>query len=232
VALRTASLEASNKELEAFSYSMAHDLRTPLRSMLGFSHIFLEEYGPLIDPQGQDYLNRIQKSTLTMSKLIDDLLNLSHITRTELTLGSVDLGKTSRQVSQELQSSQPARSVEFILPEQLVVKADSRLIRIALENLLGNAWKFTSKSAYARIEFGSLLQDEKKVLFVRDNGVGFDMAYKSKLFSAFQRLHPANEFEGSGIGLSIVHRIIHRHGGQVWAEGEIGRGATFYFTIP
>lgn len=232
VALRTASLEASNKELEAFSYSVAHDLRTPLRTIISFSQIVLDDYSHQVDSKGQDYLKRILKSSRTMANLIDDLLNLSRITRAEINRVEIDLVPIAKIISQQLFNSQPERKVEFFLPDRLFVHADPVLIQVALENLLGNAWKFSSHADPARIELGSLEQDGSTIIYVKDNGVGFDMTYENKLFNAFERLHPMNEFEGTGIGLSIVKRIIHRHGGRVWAESEIGKGATFYFTNP
>jgi PAS domain S-box-containing protein len=232
VAARTASLEASNKELEAFSYSVAHDLRTPLRTMISFSQIFLEEYSPVVDEKGQDYLKRILNSSRTMAKLIDDLLNLSSITRAEIKRADVDLAVIARSISRKLHDAQPDRKAEFIFPEKLMANSDPGLIQLILENLLGNAWKFSINTDIPRIELGSMIQNGEVVFFVKDNGVGFDMAFSSKLFGAFQRLHSLSEFDGNGIGLSIVQRIILRHGGRAWAESEVGKGATFFFTLP
>lgn len=232
VAARTASLEASNKELEAFSYSVAHDLRTPLRTMISFSQIFLEEYSQVVDKNGQDHLKRILNSSRTMAKLIDDLLNLSRITLAEINRVDVDLAEIARNISRKLHEAQPDRKVEFIIPEKLIANSDPGLIHLVLENLLGNAWKFSINTDISRIALGSLVQNGEVVFYVKDNGVGFDMAYVSKLFRAFQRLHSLYEFEGNGIGLSIVQRIILRHGGRVWAESEVREGATFFFTLP
>jgi PAS domain S-box-containing protein len=232
VASRTADLAVSNKELESFAYSVSHDLRAPLRTLNGFSHLLLEEHAHTLSPQGQELLNRIQKSSVTMSKLIDALLDLSRITRTEMTRKEVDLSQVTRDISLDLCDNEPARVVEFIIPDSMPVKGDPNLIGIMLNNLICNAWKFSSKVSPSRIELGSSIQNGQMIYFISDNGVGFDKAYENKLFGAFHRLHTAFEFEGTGIGLSIVQRIIHRHGGQVWAQGEIGKGATFYFTLP
>jgi len=228
---RTAQLQAANKELEAFSYSVSHDLRTPLRSINGFSQAILEDYADRLDAEGKGYLQNVLSASLRMGQLIDDMLRLSRITRSELYRTSVDLSALARDIAAEFQTSNPERRVEFIIPPELIVSADSNLMHIALENLLGNAWKFTSKHLTARIELGMMQQEEHGVYFVRDDGDGFDMAYADKLFGAFQRLHGTTEFEGTGVGLTIVQRIIHRHGGQVWAEAALGKGATFYFTL-
>jgi signal transduction histidine kinase len=229
---RTIHLEASNKELEAFSYSASHDLRAPLRSIEGFSQALLEDYRDKLDIQGKDYLTRIKTATKRMADLIEDMLQLSRITRMEMNIEKVNLTLLARSVINELQKSQPQRHVEIRIAESLEDKADLRLTRIILNNLLGNAWKFTERQAKAKIEFG-LLKSEVggKVYFIRDNGAGFDMAYADKLFAPFQRLHADDEFPGTGIGLATVRRIINRHGGKVWAEGEIDKGATFYFSL-
>jgi len=225
-------LEAANKELEAFSYSVSHDLRTPLRSIDGFSQVLLDEYqGKIIDEQGKNYLHRVRSSAQYMAQLIDDMLNLSRVSRAEMNIQKVNLSEIAREVIDELRETQPERDVEFIIQEMIMARGDSHLLRIALENLLGNAWKYTSKHQSARIEFGMQIQKGEPVYFIRDDGTGFNMEYVQKLFGAFQRLHTANEFPGTGIGLATVHRIIHRHGGRVWAEGEVENGATFYFTI-
>jgi PAS domain S-box-containing protein len=229
---RTAQLEAANRELEAFSYSVSHDLRAPLRSIDGFSQALLEEYHEKLDDTGKGYLERVRKATKTMGFLIDDLLNLSRITRSEFQHTSVDLSHMVRTIAEEHQKNYPERAVEVTLREGIMVQGDPYLLKIVVQNLLDNAWKFTGKEAHPQVEFGTAVRDGKTVCFIRDNGVGFDMAYVGKLFGAFQRLHTKAEFAGTGIGLATVQRIIHRHGGQVWAEGEIGKGATFYFTLP
>ncbi len=231
VAERTAQLEAANRELEAFSYSVSHDLRAPLRGIDGFSQALLEDYADRLDAPGQDYLRRVRAATQRMSLLIDDLLSLSRITRGELLREAVDLSGLARTVIEQLREAQPERQVEFQVADGLTAQGDPRLLRIALENLLGNAWKFSSKTTGAIVEFGVMRDGGEDVYFVRDNGAGFDMNYASKLFGAFQRLHDVREFEGTGIGLATVQRIVHRHGGRVWAESEPGRGATFYFTL-
>ena len=228
---RTIKLEASNKELEAFSYSASHDLRAPLRIIDGFSQALLEDCEDKLDVQGKDYLVRIRAATRHMAELIDDLLQLSRITRAEMNIEKINLTRIARFVIDELQKSQPQRHVEIRITDGMEETADSRLMCIVLENLLGNAWKFTEKQAKALIEFGCTKKGKKKVYFIRDNGVGFDMAYADKLFAPFQRLHTDNEFPGTGIGLATVQRIIHRHGGRVWTEGQTGKGATFYFSL-
>ncbi len=229
---RTAQLEETNKELEAFSYSVSHDLRAPLRGIDGFSQVLLEEYKEKIDIQGQNYLQRVRNAAQRMSQLIDDMLNLSRISRGAMNIQRVDLGLIANEIANELHDSDPKRDVKFILQNKLIADVDGRLMRIVLENLLGNAWKFTSKQQKAIIEFGMFQKDEKNVYYVRDNGAGFDMKYAQKLFGAFQRLHSAQEFPGTGVGLATIQRIIHRHSGRVWAEGKVEKGATFYFTIP
>ncbi|WP_009632723.1 GAF domain-containing protein [Synechocystis sp. PCC 7509] len=232
--LRQAILElkAVNKELEAFSYSVSHDLRAPLRSIDGFSQAVLEDCGEQLDPTGQDYLRRIRLATQRMGQLIDDLLTLSRVTRTDMHVESVDINRLASRICTHLQQTQPERQVEFTLQPGLVAQADSHLLQVVLENLLNNAWKFTSKQLQAKIEVGTRLETNgTTVYFVRDDGTGFDMAYSNKLFSPFQRLHASHEFPGNGIGLATVQRIVHRHGGRVWAEGILGQGATFYFTL-
>lgn len=228
---RTAQLEAANKELEAFSYSVSHDLRAPLRSIDGFSQVLLEDYGGKVDEQGRGYLQRVRNATQQMAQLIDDLLKLSRVTRSEMKFEAVDLSALTRRISERLQSGQPERLVEFTVAPGIVVNGDVALLQIVLENLIGNAWKFTAKHPSARIEFGVAQQDGRQAYFVRDDGAGFDMTYADKLFVPFQRLHATAEFPGTGIGLATVQRIIHRHGGRLWAEGEVEKGATFYFTI-
>lgn len=231
VAQRTAQLEAANKELEAFSYSVSHDLRAPLRSIDGFSHALLEDYAEQLSPEGQDYLQRVRASAQRMAELIDDMLNLSRVTRSSLEHQPVNLSELAEHICAELQQEQPERKVTFSIAPGLNANGDPHLIKILLENLLGNAWKFTSKREHAQIEFGALDGDKPGTFFVRDNGAGFDMTYTGKLFGAFQRLHSLNEFPGTGIGLATVQRIINRHGGRVWAEGKVNEGATFYFTL-
>jgi len=199
--------------------------------MSGFSHLLLEYYGEKLDDQGRHYLQRMDQVSQRMGKLIDDLLSLSRLTRVEMRRERVDLSGLAWDIATELQEREPGRDVEFVIGERLIARGDTQLLRVVLENLLGNAWKFTAKHSQARIEFGRLNRKGKAVYFVGDDGVGFDMAYIEKIFKAFQRLYPSNEFEGSGIGLATVERIITRHGGEVWAEGEVGKGATFYFTL-
>ncbi len=231
VADRTAQLEAANGELEAFSYSVSHDLRAPLRSVDGFAQALEEDYGGRLDDEGRGYLKRVRAATQRMGQLIDDLLKLSRVTRAEMMREEVSLTEVAREVAGELKESRPGRDVTFRVEEGLVARADGRLLRILLENLLGNAWKFTSRREQALIEVGAVAHDGGRAFYVRDNGAGFDMAYAGKMFGAFQRMHGASEFEGTGIGLATVARIVHRHGGRVWAEGAVGHGATFYFTL-
>jgi len=228
---RTTQLEAANQELEAFSYSVSHDLRAPLRSLDGFSQALLEDCSDRLDAQGKEYLQRVRTASQRMAKLIDDLLDLSRVTRSEMRVESVDLSALARGIAAELQRREPARTMEFEIAPKLVARGDEGLLRVVLENLLGNAWKFTGKRPRARIELGVTQHDGRPAYFVRDDGAGFEMTYAGKLFGAFQRLHGATEFEGTGIGLATVQRIIHRHGGRVWADAAPDRGATFYFTL-
>jgi PAS domain S-box-containing protein len=227
-----AQLEAANKELESFAYSVSHDLRAPLRGMDGFSQALLEDYEGQLDATGQDYLRRVRAGAQHMGQLIDDLLSLSLVTRSEMTLDPVNLTALARKVIAELQPQQAGRAVQWEVSDPLNARGDPRLLQLALVNLLANALKFTGKCEQARIEFGQQVQGTEPVFFVRDNGAGFDMAYADRLFGAFQRLHTRLEFPGTGIGLATVQRIIHRHGGRVWAEAQPGKGATFYFTLP
>jgi light-regulated signal transduction histidine kinase (bacteriophytochrome) len=224
-------LEAVNKELEAFSYSVSHDLRAPLRAIDGFSQALLEDCGSTLDDQGRHYLQRVRAATERMSQLIDDLLSLARVTRSAMQWESVDLSQLAQTIAAELEKTQPGRRAKVVIAPQLLARGDARLLRIALENLLGNAWKYTSKCPQALIEFGVTASGGQPAYFVRDNGVGFDMAYAGKLFGAFQRLHTEAEFPGTGIGLATVQRIIHRHHGRTWADGAVGQGATFYFTL-
>jgi light-regulated signal transduction histidine kinase (bacteriophytochrome) len=224
-------VETTNKELEAFSYSVSHDLRTPLHGIDGFSQMLLEDYADRLGEEGIAALQHIRAASLRMAQLIDDLLALAYVTRIEMSCERVDLSVLVCSIAEELQKMEPGRQVEWGIADSLTVHADARLLRIALENLLGNAWKYTGKQAQARIEFGITQQESRPVYFLRDNGAGFDMAHANKLFGVFQRLHGATEFPGTGIGLATVQRILLRHGGQVWAEGAVGQGATFYFTL-
>ena len=255
MAARNVELEAVNRELESFIYSVSHDLRAPLRSMAGFARIVVEDFGDRLDDQGRDYLARIHRGSEKMTRLIDDLLHLSRISRQEVERTEVDLSKQASSIVAELREANPGRSAEVEIQEGLTVFADHRLMEIILSNLMENSWKFTSKTENARIELGAfecgpstgsgrqaqgdklagchgeLVEPGKTVYYVKDNGVGFDPEYKEKMFWPFHRLHSDDEFEGTGIGLTIVERLIHRHGGRVWAEGEQGKGATIYFTI-
>jgi len=224
-------LLSANKELEAFSYSVSHDLRAPLRGIDGFSLALLEDYADKLDEDGRDYLRRVRAATQRMGILIDDLLSLSRVTRTEMRLEKTDLGLVARSIAEELQRTQPERQADFQIQDGLEAFVDSHLTRIALENLLGNAWKFTSKRESSCIEFGSTRCDGRLTYYVRDNGAGFDPAYASRLFGAFQRLHDKSDFPGTGVGLATVQRIIHRHGGRIWAESAVDQGAAFYFTL-
>jgi signal transduction histidine kinase len=229
---RAAALETANKELEAFSYSVSHDLRAPLRSIDGFSQAIIEDYGDGIDERGKDYLRRVRSAAQRMAHLIDDMLKLSRLTRNEMVLQEIDLSAIARDIADRMRNLEPERKVEFLIQPDLMVKGDWHLLRIALENLFNNAWKYTSKHPSARIEFGSRNVDREQVCFVKDDGAGFDMKYAKKLFGAFQRMHNEEEFPGTGVGLATVQRIIHRHGGKIWAESEVEKGATFHFTIP
>jgi len=228
---RTAALEAANRELEAFSYSVSHDLRAPLRSIDGFTRMLLERYSSQIEPTGLDYLHRVRNAAVRMNRLIDDMLKLSRIGRAELRRESVDLSGLAAEVIDDLRERDPERQVQVEIAPKLMVTGDASLLRILLENLLGNAWKFTSKTAEARITIGTKTRDGECLYYVRDNGAGFDMAHAKQLFTPFQRLHTEDEFPGTGIGLAIVQRIIARHDGHVWAEGKEGAGATVYFTL-
>lgn len=236
---RTRELKAANKELESFAYSVSHDLRAPLRSIDGFSQALLEDYEGLLDDTGKDFLARIRRASKRMAEIIDALLKLSRSTRGAMNREKIDLSALAQAVAEDLGSVTPNRKVEFSATPGIVAYGDQRLLRVALENLIGNAWKFTGQRDIARVEFGSLTpaspknqaSESKRIFYVKDNGTGFDIAYAHKLFGAFQRLHGAEEFSGTGVGLATVRRIIHRHGGSVWGEGVEGRGATFYFTL-
>jgi PAS domain S-box-containing protein len=226
-----AETDASNRELEAFSYSVAHDLRTPLRSIDGFSQAILEDNSEQLDAQGKSNFARVRAAAQRMAHLIDDLQTLSRVTRSELHREQVSLSRLARAIGEHLREADPQRDVEIIVQEGLVAEGDANLLTAVMENLLGNAWKFTSQRPKAHIEVGLTSKDGLPVYFVRDDGAGFDMAYVGKLFGAFQRLHSTTEFSGTGIGLATVQRIVRRHGGEVWAEGEVARGATFFFTL-
>lgn len=228
---RSLELEAINKELEAFSYSVSHDLRAPLRSIDGFSKALLEDYADTLDEQGKDFLRRVRSATQRMAQLIDDILSLSRITRSEMRREDVNVSTMVHEIAEELKKTQPERPAEFIIAPDIIINCDARLIRIVFENLLGNAWKYTGKKPLTRIEFGTNPFEGHPAYFIRDNGAGFDMANVGKLFGAFQRLHSPSDFPGTGIGLATVQRIIHRHGGRIWAEGKVDEGATFYFTL-
>jgi len=230
---RAIQLENANRELEAFSYSVSHDLRAPLRGIDGFSQVLLEDYGDKLDAEAQDYLRRVRAASQQMAQLIDDILDLSRLTRGEIRRQSVDLSAEARQVAADLAATEPGRQVIFVVADGAFAHADPHLTKVVLTNLLGNAWKYTSRHPAARIEFG--VADEptgRRVFFVKDDGAGFDMAYVDKLFGAFQRLHGVKDFAGSGVGLATVQRIVHKHGGEVWAHAAVERGATFFFTLP
>jgi two-component system, sensor histidine kinase and response regulator len=224
-------LEHKNRELQSFSYAVSHDLRAPLRRIDSFSRAVLESQGDRLDEAGQRFLSRVREASQQMSQLIDDVLYLSRVTRADLRDQEVDLSSLASLALARLQEAEPTRQIEIKIRPAVVVSGDGQLLRIALENLLENAWKFTAKEPSARIEFGVTQVAGEPTYFVRDNGAGFDMTYADRLFGPFQRLHPQTEFPGSGIGLATVQRIIHRHGGRVWAEGLVGQGATFQFTL-
>jgi PAS domain S-box-containing protein len=223
--------EAANKELEAFSYSIAHDLRSPLRAIDGFASLLAEEHAKSLDPIGLRHLDRVREAARRMGQLIDGLLSLGRLTRSDLRVAQVDLSKLARAAVDQLRVSQPLRAVDVAIRDGVVGRGDAALLGAVLENLLGNAWKFTRDTPSPRIEFGAEQNAGRTVYFVRDNGAGFDMAYASKLFGVFQRLHGQNEFEGTGVGLATVQRIVHRHGGTIWAEGKVREGACFRFTL-
>lgn len=228
---RTAQLRTSNRELEAFSYSVSHDLRGPLEIISNMGFIVLSEYGNRLDADGRDSLERIRHAAERMSQLIDDMLNLARVTKAEMHRERIDLSAMVRQIEQDLLRRKPQQRVEFVTAGDAVIYADPPLLRVVMENLLGNALKYSSKKDSARIEFGSGQRDGKTYYYVKDNGAGFDMRGASRLFQPFQRLHPVSEFPGTGVGLATVQRIIQKHGGEVWAEGTVGQGATFYFTL-
>jgi PAS domain S-box-containing protein len=228
---RTAQLEAMNRELEAFCYSVSHDLRAPLRSIRGFSEVLLERYGSKVDARGQELLQRVCESSQIMDQLIEDLLKLSRITRVEIQRQPVNISALAESIVQELREADSSRVVEVVIEPGLKAEGDERLLHVVLDNLLRNAWKFTGKQANAHIEVG-VIPTPDYAFFIRDNGAGFDMTYAEKLFGVFQRLHSPDAFPGTGVGLAIVQRIVSRHGGRTWATGEVDKGATFYFTLP
>ena len=231
VEARTRELATSNKELEAFSYSVSHDLRAPLRAIDGFGKALLDHCGPSLDEKGRHYLQRVRAGTRRMGDLIDDMLGLARISRKELTRQRVDVSAIAERVAADLAGRDGGKRVHVVVEAGLTATADSGLVEVLLENLMGNAWKFSSRKDDPRVQVGRL-NGEGHVFYVRDNGAGFDMAYADKLFGAFQRLHSDSEFEGTGIGLATVQRIVNRHGGRVWAEGTLNGGATFFFTLP
>jgi signal transduction histidine kinase len=228
---RTAQLEIANRELESFSYSVSHDLRAPLRAIDGFSRIVMEDYGDRLEKEGKEQLKRVRDASQRMGQLIDDLLNLARVTRHQIRRDTVDLSSVANAIVLDIQRSDPDRRIQVAIEPELRVHADSNLCRIVLDNLISNAWKFTRKKPDAHIAVGAIQQQDKVAYFVRDNGAGFDMAYADKLFGAFQRLHGPSEFEGTGVGLATVQRIVHRHGGRIWAESAVNQGACFYFTL-
>jgi len=229
--LQKVELETAFKELESFSYSISHDLRAPLRTLDGFSLALLQDYGDKLDDLGKGYLNTVRTSSQLMAKLIDDILNLSRFSRAEMYFDEVNLSELAEPIAHELKAGQPERQAEFVIARDLIVKGDAQFLRVVLRNLIENAWKFSRKSHKTRIELGVAQKDGVRVYFIKDNGAGFDMQYKDKLFKPFQRLHSNKDYEGTGIGLAIVQRVIRRHGGDIWAEAEVGKGATFYFTL-
>jgi light-regulated signal transduction histidine kinase (bacteriophytochrome) len=228
---RTAQLESANRELESFNYSASHDLRAPLNRLSGFCDALKEEYGDRLDEQGMHYLDRIAATGEQMNAVLSAMLTLYQIQQREMIPRSIDISELVRAVAASLRQREPEREITFVVQENILVYGDMKLLWLALENLLGNAWKFTRGKADARIEFGQIEKEGEPVCFIRDNGAGFNMEYEKKLFAAFQRLHRADEFEGTGIGLASAQRIIMLHGGRIWAEGEEGRGAAFYFTL-
>lgn len=225
------AVDVANRELEAFAYSVSHDLRAPLRSIGGFSQVLLEDCLGQLTDEGRDSLRRIVAAVEKMGQLIDDLLNLSRISRVEMQRGRIDLSGLARRTFEEIRKSHPDRRVDFVIAEGLAGAGDERLLGVVLRNLFDNAWKFTSRADRARIEFGAAPVPSGTAYFVKDNGTGFDMTYAGKLFQPFQRLHPMREFPGTGVGLATVKRIIERHGGRVWIEAQPGQGATVYFTL-
>jgi light-regulated signal transduction histidine kinase (bacteriophytochrome) len=231
VAERTAELQQANRELEAFSYSISHDLRAPLRAIDGFSRMVVEDHADRLDPEARDHLGRVRAAVQRMGALIDDLLELSRVGRMEMRITDVDLSRLAHAVVEQLRAGDAGRSVRVTIAPGLRARGDERLVRLVVENLLGNAWKYTRRTVEPHIEFGADREPAETIYWVRDNGAGFDMAYADKLFQPFQRLHRPEEFEGTGVGLATVARIVARHGGRVWAEAGVGAGARFSFTL-
>jgi PAS domain S-box-containing protein len=229
---RTDELTRVNKEMEAFSYSVSHDLRAPLRSIDGFSQVLMEDYFDKLDEDGKDFLQRVRQGAQRMAQLIDDMLKLSRLTRSQMKNENVNMSEIATEIAAILQKETPQRSAQFLIEPNLYADGDEGLLTVVLDNLISNAWKYTSKKSHAIIEMGARTDDKEITYWIKDNGAGFNMKYVDKLFGAFQRLHHTQEFEGSGIGLATVARIIHRHGGRVWAEGKENQGAVFYFTLP
>ncbi|MBX3081220.1 MAG: hypothetical protein KF716_06260 [Anaerolineae bacterium] len=228
---RTVHLTAIIKELDSFNYSVSHDLRSPLRAMDGYAQALLEDQANQLDDNARHYLTRIRAATQRMGSVIDDLLQLAQLSRTSIARSTVDLSRLAHEVIEELKEEYPDHNVTYSIEAAMLAQGDTRLLRIALQNLLSNAWKFTRKQSHPTVEIGTIEHEGKRAYFIRDNGVGFDMRFANKLFRAFQRLHDIQDFEGTGIGLAIVARIVQRHGGQVWAESQVDQGATFYFTV-
>jgi PAS domain S-box-containing protein len=228
---RTGQLEAANKELEAFSYSVAHDLRGPLRGIDGFSQALIEEHADNLGPAGLEHLHRVRSAVHRMAQLIDDLLRLSRVAKRDFQRVTVDMSALAKQVVADLRAAHPDRQIDIVIQDSVIVQGDEHLLQIALENLIGNAWKFTGKTPHAKIEFGAFRENGKQICFVRDNGAGFNMEHTHQLFGAFQRLHADREFEGNGIGLAIVQRVVNRHGGSIWAASSPGKGTTFSFIV-
>lgn len=229
---RISELEEVNKELESFSYSVSHDLRSPILGIQGFSELLVEDYSNVMDSRGADFLQRVLTSAKRMSQIIDSLLALSRVARIEMCHEDVDLTEMARAISSEFSQRHPESHVKLVIENGIVANGDARLLRIVMENLLSNAWKYTSKQPNPRIEFGMIKEkDETRVYYVRDNGAGFNMAKANRLFAPFERLHSAEEYPGTGVGLATVQRIINRHGGRIWAESEVGKGTVFYFTL-
>jgi hypothetical protein len=229
---RTAKYEEVNRELESFCYSVSHDMRAPIRHIDGFTRIFLEEYGDAVPEGGREYLDRICRATKRMGSLIDDLLNLSRIPRGTVVMVPIDLSALAREICSTMTTAWPDRVVDWTVAPGIWGAGEPKMMRIVMENLLDNAWKYTKRAARATVEVGTTVMDGTRVCFVRDNGAGFDMAYAGKLFGVFQRLHKEEDYEGTGVGLAIVKRIMQRHGGDVWAESRVNEGTTFYFTLP
>ena len=232
VAGRTAELVEANKELDSFAHSVSHDLRAPLRAISGFGQFLSEECAGALDERGRGYLQRMMDSAARMGTLIDDLMQFAHASRAELSRLPVDLSALAQEVARDLQLADPKRAVKFICQPGLHAPGDLRLLRVVLVNLLGNAWKYTGKVLEPQVEFGRTSAGGESAFYIRDNGTGFDMRYADRLFGAFQRLHPMAEFDGTGVGLATVQRIVHRHSGRIWAEARVNEGATFQFTLP